>query len=358
MRTEKRKNPSVGAHFGKSRPMADDVNRFIKLLDQVLPFLAASPPLLKYWIYILIILNAVTIGGVTIAYLSSKASRLEKTALTYFSIDRPADGENIPLGEDQAWMIEGNFPIASEEGKIDVTVRRLPQRHPIPQTGLVHFSSARGRWRFDSAKFDGSGSYEILVNAQLGKEKDFKWVNVTCLAKDEAYSRAIERDRARRGTSKVITPTSHEIALPEVKSRLYDLQNQFFQKYPGDLDEALKIEFKTLDIVDPVLPIFPNDYELQNYRAYTFKNYAMVSRDLGHEDDFKNALSESERMFEAIRQQDPNDANAWNGLGSVALLREDPRTALQYIERALEIQPDHNHARHDRDLALRMLNKK
>ena len=43
--------------------MAEDANRFIKLLDQVLPFLAASPTLLKYWIYILILLNAATIGA-------------------------------------------------------------------------------------------------------------------------------------------------------------------------------------------------------------------------------------------------------------------------------------------------------
>ena len=124
------------------------------------------------------------------------------------------------------------------------------------------------------------------------------------------------------------------------------------------MDEALKIVFKTLDIVDPVLPIFPNDYDLQNFRAYSFNNYAMVSRDLGREDDFKNALSESERMFEAIRQQNPYDASAWNGLGTIALLRHDPRTALQYIDRALEIQPGYNEARQDRDLALRMLNEK
>jgi hypothetical protein len=152
--------------------MADDVNRFIKLLDQALPFLAASPPLLKYWIYILIILNAVTVAGVTIAYLSSKTSRLEKTALTYFSIERPANGEIIPLGEDHAWMLEGNFPITSEERKIKVTVLKLPQRREIPQTGTPYISSARGTWSFDSAKFDGSGSYEIVVEAGIGKETD------------------------------------------------------------------------------------------------------------------------------------------------------------------------------------------
>jgi tetratricopeptide (TPR) repeat protein len=337
--------------------MADDVNRFIKLLDQALPFLAASPPLLKYWIYILIILNAVTVAGVTIAYLSSKTSRLEKTALTYFSIERPANGESIPLGEDHAWMLEGNFPIASEGGKIDVTVSKLPNRHKIPQTGLVRFSSARGKWLFDSAKFDGPGSYEIVVTAELGKQTDYQLIKVTCLAKAEAYTRAIELDRARRGAPKVVTP-SHDIDLREVKRRLYSLQEQFFQEYPGNLDEALKIVFKTFDIIDPVLPVFPNDYELQNFRAYSFKNYAMVSRDLGREDDFKSALGESERMFEAIRQQKPRDASAWNGLGSIALLRNDPKTALQYIDQALKIQPDYDLARQDRDTALRMLNKK
>jgi tetratricopeptide (TPR) repeat protein len=98
---------------------------------------------------------------------------------------------------------------------------------------------------------------------------------------------------------------------------------------------------------------------LQNFRAYAYKNYAMIMHDLGRKEAFEGALNESEVMFEAIRQQHPADkverAGAWNGLGSIALLREDPRTALLYIEKALEILPDYPQAKEDRELALKML---
>jgi tetratricopeptide (TPR) repeat protein len=81
----------------------------------------------------------------------------------------------------------------------------------------------------------------------------------------------------------------------------------------------------------------------------------MVMRARGNDDQFKHALSEAEKMFETIRQQEPDDPSAWNGLGNVALLRNDPSSALNYIDRALEIRPDYEAARNDRTLALRML---
>ena len=62
-------------------------------------------------------------------------------------------------------------------------------------------------------------------------------------------------------------------------------------------------------------------------------------------------------MFEIIRQQQPEDPAAWNGLGSVALLRGEPDHALVYIDRALEIEPDYAAAKHDREIALQMLKR-
>ncbi len=52
------------------------------------------------------------------------------------------------------------------------------------------------------------------------------------------------------------------------------------------------------------------------------------------------------------------DSHAWNGLGSVALLQEDPERALVYIDRALELLPNYAAAKHDRKLTVQMLRDK
>jgi tetratricopeptide (TPR) repeat protein len=135
------------------------------------------------------------------------------------------------------------------------------------------------------------------------------------------------------------------------------LQNDFFKLFPGDLDGAEANIFRTLDLLDPVLPSHPNDWFLQNVRAYAFKNYAMVMRNRGKLEGFDHALDEAEKMFEIVRQQQPDDPAAWNGLGSVALLRGQPDHALAYIDRALEIQPNYGAAKHDREIALQMLKR-
>lgn len=278
-----------------------------------------------------------------------------------FSIVRPNNNDELPLGEDLSWMLEGKFPITDENQdtkgtpNITVEVYRMPGREPIPQNGKPRISTAQGLWHFESAKFAGSGDYEIVVEASLNGWRDFRSISVKCLQKGEAYQQAIIRDREYRNASSLVLATPEDISLPQLYQDLYQLQNQFFEFYPGNLDSALKVVFKTLDILDPVLPIFPNDVYLQNTRAYTFKNYAMVMRDLNRPEEFDRTLKESERMFEVIRQQNPEDAGAWNGLGSIALLRNDPKTALEYIDKALEIMPNYEAAIHDREIALRML---
>jgi tetratricopeptide (TPR) repeat protein len=105
-------------------------------------------------------------------------------------------------------------------------------------------------------------------------------------------------------------------------------------------------------VVEPLLPVFPDNYDLQTFRAYMLKNYAMIMRDQGRQADANRSLDEAAKMFAAVHEQNPNDASAWNGLGSVALLRGNPQLALQYIDQALFWQPGYPEALHDRELAL------
>jgi tetratricopeptide (TPR) repeat protein len=143
---------------------------------------------------------------------------------------------------------------------------------------------------------------------------------------------------------------------------LYQKQNEFFRYYSaGDFEHASATIAGTLEIVDQILPeflpAFPNDLWLQQVRAYTFKNYAMLMRSVNRIDEFNRGLSEAEKMFKAIRDQNPKEAGAWNGLGSIAALRGEYEKALVYIDMALEIAPDYEAALQDKEMVLRLMKR-
>ncbi len=298
-----------------------------------------------------VLVVVVVAAGIFILAPGSPSESLEN-----FTVDRPVDHGELPLDESQNWILEGKFPEDLEtKARINVEVFKLPERQSIPQTGKLRLSTVQGFWSFAPVNFSDVGDYEIVVSVFAGEEQDFRLINVKFLDKATVYKNAIRRDRARRGATPLILAKPEEVSLGELKNDLYELQKEFFEFYPNDLDGAQENIIQVFDMLDPVLPVFPNDYFLQNVRAYNLKNYAMVMNQLGQTEDFEAALNQAESMFEAIRQQDPEDAGAWNGLGSIALLRRDPEKALYYIDTALEILPDYPEAIHDRDIALQML---
>ena len=301
-----------------------------------------------------------------VAYFLVNQPDLER-AFEAFSIDKPANNQTIPLGTNQTWMLKGKLQAAdkqhtdSSKTNIKVEVYKLqPERLEVSQDGgKMRISTERGLWRFESAQFSGEGSYEILTTISIGNRTDWRSVTVKCIPKEIAYQRAIKQDREIRGASAVDDVKLGSTQLPELKRDLNKLQQEFFVLLRADdLDGAEANVTKTLDLLDPVLPKYPNDWHLQNVRAYTFKNLAMVMRNRGNVKEFQRALAEAERMFEIIREQKPDDPGAWNGLGSVALLKKDPESALMYIDRALELNPNYQAAKHDREIAVRMLEHK
>lgn len=281
--------------------------------------------------------------------------------LAYFSIDSPENDEEIPLGESQSRILEGRFPIVADDpdlsktAKVKIEVLKFPEGQSVPQNGEDRISTDRGIWRFESATFAGEGSYEIIATAELGGKSDWRKAKVKCIEKALAYEQSIEEDRRIRGIPSPVSPVPEDVSLPQLYQKLHQMQHRFFRFFPGDLERALEIVLNTLEVLDPVLLVFPNDLYLQNARAYTFKNYAMVMRNLNRPAESDRALAEAEKMFKAIRDQKPDDAGAWNGLGSIAALRGEFRGALQYIDTALEIVPDYEAAQQDRERVLARL---
>lgn len=78
---------------------------------------------------------------------------------------------------------------------------------------------------------------------------------------------------------------------------------------------------------------------------------------------FDRSLAEADRVFQTIRAEaELYLSNAYNGLGSVILLQADAqrrkrqgKQALQWIDKALALVPNHPYALHDRQEALRSL---
>ncbi|HXJ95205.1 MAG TPA: hypothetical protein VMT20_20375 [Terriglobia bacterium] len=341
--------------------MGDALGKLIKFLDQLLPFLETAPVWLRYWIYALIILNFITIAVVSVSYLITKQKSAEAGTLEHFSLDDPGANTVIPLGETGRWMVAGKFPViaADQDVKHDVQieVRRLPGREKIPQNGSATISTAYGAWRFDSAEFPGEGSYEIVATAALGDGTGFRSVQVTCADKATAYRQSIVRDRERRSAPPIAWSKADPAELQRVKDQFAALQNQFYQQYmvANDLPQSLETVNLALNVLEPLIPAFPDDYDLQTFRAYMLKNYGMIMRDMGRATDADWSLDEAGKMFEAVHQQKPNDASVWNGLGTIAMLRGNPQVALQCIDQALFWQPGYPEALHDRELVLAAL---
>lgn len=334
--------------------MGDALGKLLKVLDQMLPFLDSAPPWLRTWIYLLIFLNFVTIAGASVSYLISRQQRSESESFKHFSIDTPVPNELIPLSDSGRWMIAGNFPIipAGTDVKHDVQVEvlRYPDRDKVPQDGSARIATAGGAWRFEQAKFPGAGTYEIVATAVLGSETEFRTVRVSCTDKASAYRQSIITERQQRGAPPIAWPQAQNVASPLSIDQLATLQNDFYQHYfvENDLTASLETVNVALNAVEPLLPLFPDNYDLQNFRAYMLKNYAMIMRDTGHGVESKQALDEAAKMFAAVRQQKPEDPGAWNGLGSVAALQGNLQLALQYIDQALFLQPGYAEAQYDR----------
>ena len=292
--------------------------------------------------------------------------------LACFSVDSPVESEEIPLGENQERVLEGTFPILTanpeliDTSGVDVEVRTHPEGVPVAQKGKCKISHYQGKWWYESAKFAGEGVYDVTATANVGKREDYRRIRIRCTQKDKYYARAIEEDQKIRGVSGLPAMKPQEIDLAQIRWKfeniLYQKQNEFFKYYfADDLENASLSVTSTLEIVDQILPeflpAFPNDLWLQQVRAYTFKNYALLMRSQNRIDEFNRGLSEAEKMFKAIRDQDPKEAGAWNGLGSVAALRGEYQKALVYIDMALEIEPNYEAALQDREMIMRLVNK-
>jgi len=150
--------------------------------------------------------------------------------------------------------------------------------------------------------------------------------------------------------------------LGDLHSTLLAMQSQYFAAI-AEPPRAADIARQALRLLDRQMPSYPQDHYLQMFRGYFLKNEAMSLRDLGDAAGFQRSLAEADRAFQTIRTEaELYLSNAYNGLGSVTLLqaaaqhsRRQGKQALQWIDKALALVPNHPYALHDRQETMRFL---
>jgi tetratricopeptide (TPR) repeat protein len=149
--------------------------------------------------------------------------------------------------------------------------------------------------------------------------------------------------RAKRATEPLST----------LYSKLAEMEARFFQLMDSEPRKALDIAHQVLGLLDEQMPHYPLDIYLQLERGYFLKNEAMVQREVGNHEGFQASLTKAEQVFNTMRDESAiHLASAYNGMGSVELLRMNFKEALEWIDRALELVPDYPQALHDRQMAL------
>lgn len=128
--------------------------------------------------------------------------------------------------------------------------------------------------------------------------------------------------------------------LPDLHSALEKMQAQYFDRMTSN--PAQGVARKALRLLDEQMPAYPHDHYLQMFRGFFLKNQAMSLRDLGNQKGCESALQEADRTFRTIQAEaETYLANAYTGLGSVMLLKGQGKEALRWIDKALELAPNH-----------------
>jgi TIR domain len=167
------------------------------------------------------------------------------------------------------------------------------------------------------------------------------------------FERLQDLSRAARSIEAVAVP-----ALPDTLNQLDQLQNRYFEQLVGNNAPAAAATAREgLRLLDDQMPNYPHDRTLQLFRGFFLKNLAMALRDSGDTRGFEANLALAAQAFDTIRSEaELHLANAYTGAAAIPMLRGQGAPALELINRALALAPDHPFALHDREEIRRFFN--
>jgi hypothetical protein len=98
------------------------------------------------------------------------------------------------------------------------------------------------------------------------------------------------------------------------------------------------------------MPNYAHDLSLQLFRGFFLENLAMALRDSGDTAGFEDNLALAAQAFETIRQEtELHLANAYTGAAAIPMLRGEGSQALDLVNKALTLIPNHTYALRDRE---------
>jgi TIR domain-containing protein len=138
--------------------------------------------------------------------------------------------------------------------------------------------------------------------------------------------------------------------LDDTLAKLDALQTGYFEQLNADPNAAVVTARNALSLLDEAMPNYPHNQTLQLFRGFFLKNLAMAQRDSGDAVGFESHLALAATAFEVVqREAELQLANAYTGSASIPMLRGDGPKALDLIDHALQLAPDHRYAKHDRE---------
>jgi hypothetical protein len=159
------------------------------------------------------------------------------------------------------------------------------------------------------------------------------------------FEKLQDLSRTARGAAK-----RRVVTLDETLARLDTLQTSYVDQLNADPNAAALTARKALSLLDEQMPNYPHDQTLQLFRGFFLKNLAMAQRDSGDTAGFESHLELAATCFEVVqREAELHLANAYTGSASIPMLRADGPKALDLINRALKLAPDHPYAKQDRE---------
>jgi len=96
----------------------------------------------------------------------------------------------------------------------------------------------------------------------------------------------------------------------------------------------------------------PNDQMMRAQLGYTLKDLAGAYLRQGRSARAQQAMDDAEATFTEVLIANPLDASALNGLGNLRAMRGDPDGAIDYYERATNVEPEYTFAWYDYALSL------
>jgi len=167
------------------------------------------------------------------------------------------------------------------------------------------------------------------------------------------FEKLQDLSRAARTAEAVAIPM-----LPDIINKLDQLQGRYFEQLTSnDPVRAAAVAREGLQLLDDQMPNYPHDHTLQLFRGFFLKNLAMALRDSGDTPGFDANLALAAQAFETIRDEaELHLANAYTGAAAIPALRGEGRPALDLINRALMLAPNHPYALHDREEIRRIFN--